>query len=267
VSVVQGREAGQLETVLRAARERGRKALVPYVMAGASSDWPIVVRAVAAAGADVIELGLPFSDPMIDGPVIQEADRRALQAGMTMQHALDVVADIDVGIPIVAMTYYNLILRAGHRRAARSMVAAGVTGAILPDLSLEELGPWAEEADAAGVATVLLVAPSSPPDRVRALCARSRGFVYAVAHMGVTGERSSLGGEAAEVVGRIRDCADIPAYVGIGISTPEQAAEACLVADGAVVGSALMRRVLDGGGPEAAAELVDGMRRALDAGA
>ena len=248
-------------------REGGRKALVPYVMAGGSPDWPTVVRAVAAAGADAIELGFPFSDPMIDGAVIQEAGRRALQGGMTMQHALDVVADIDVGIPIVGMTYYNLVLRAGHRRAARSMAAAGVTGAILVDLSLEEIGPWAEEADAAGVATVLLVAPSTPPARAEALCTRSRGFVYAVARMGVTGERSTLGDEAARVVERIRDCTDTPAYVGIGISTPDQAAEACRVADGVVVGSALVRRVLEGGGPEAAAELVGDMRRALDAGA
>ncbi len=248
-------------------RERGRKALVPYVMAGGSPDWPTVVRAVAAAGADAIELGFPFSDPMIDGPVVQEAGRRALQSGMTMQHALDVVADIDVGVPIVGMTYYNLVLRAGHRRAARSMAAAGVTGAILVDLSLEEIGPWAEEADAAGVATVLLVAPSSPPARARALCARSRGFVYAVARMGVTGERSTLGNEAARVVERVRDCTDTPAYVGIGISTPDQAAEACRFADGVVVGSALVRRVLEGGGPESAAELVGDMRRALDAGA
>ncbi len=185
---------------------------------------------------------------------------------MTMQHALDVIAGIDVAVPIVAMTYYNLVLRAGHRRAARSMAAAGVTGAILPDLSLEEVGPWAAEADAAGVATVLLVAPSSPPARVRTLCARSRGFVYAVARMGVTGERSTLGGEAAQVVQRIRECTDTPAYVGIGISTPGQAAEACRVADGVAVGSALVRRLLDGGGPEAAAELVGDIRRALDAG-
>ncbi len=266
MSILQGREAGQLETVLRTVRERGRKALVPYVMAGMSHDWPLVVQAVAAAGADAIELGLPFSDPMIDGPVIQEAARRALEGGMTVQHALDVIAGIDVGVPIVAMTYYNLVFRAGHRRAARSMATAGVTGAILPDLSLEELGPWAEEADAAGVATVLLVAPSSPPARVQALCARSRGFVYAVARMGVTGERSTLGGEAAQVVQRIRDCTDVPAYTGIGISTPGHAAEACRVADGVVVGSALVRRVLDGGGPEAAAGLVGDMRRAMDAG-
>jgi len=144
------------------------------------------------------------------------------------------------------------------------MVAAGVSAAIIPDLSLEELSPWATEADAAGVETVLLVAPSSPEERVERICARARGFVYAVARMGVTGERADVGEEARRVVERVRRHTDMPVCVGVGVSTPEQAAEVCEVADGVVVGSALVRRLLAGAGPEGAAEFVGSLRRALD---
>ena len=131
---------------------------------------------------------------------------------------------------------------------ARSLAAAGVSGAIIVDLPIEEIGPWAAEADAAGIDTVLLVAPSSPPERVERICARARGFVYAVARMGVTGERGELGSDAAKVVERIRACTDMPVCVGVGVSTPAQAAEVCEVADGVVVGSALVRRLLAGRG-------------------
>jgi tryptophan synthase alpha chain len=162
------------------------------------------------------------------------------------------------------MTYYNIVFRAGHKRMAHSLAASGVSGAIIPDLSLEELAPWAIEADDAGVATVLLVAPSSPEDRVARLCQRARGFVYAVARMGVTGERVDLGGQAANVVERIRRHTDMPVCVGVGVSTPDQAAAVCEVADGVVVGSALVRRLLEGGGPDAAAEFIGSIRRAID---
>jgi tryptophan synthase alpha chain len=167
-------------------------------------------------------------------------------------------------VPIAVMTYYNLVFRAGHRRMARSMAEAGVSGAIVPDLPVEELAPWAAEADAAGVATVLLVAPSSPPARVERICERARGFVYAVARMGVTGERVDTGSDADKVVERIRRCTDMPVCVGIGVSTPEQAARACEVADGVVVGSALVRRLLEDEGPEGAAAFVASLRAAID---
>jgi tryptophan synthase alpha chain len=177
---------------------------------------------------------------------------------------LDVIARAEVTVPVAVMTYYNIVYRAGHKRMARSLVAAGVSGAIIPDLSLEELGPWAHEADAAGIETVLLVAPSSPEDRVGRICARAGGFVYAVSRMGVTGERAAIGAEARHVVERIRRHTDMPVCVGVGVSTPEQAAEVCEVADGVVVGSALVRRLLEGGGPEGAAEFVGSLRRAID---
>jgi tryptophan synthase alpha chain len=254
-----------LEQELRAKKARGHKLLIPYLMGGMTDDWVQSLAAVVAAGADAVEVGIPFSDPMIDGPVIQEAGLRALGRRVVPEQVLDDLGRADdVAVPVAVMTYYNLVFRAGHRRMARSMAAAGVTGAILPDLPIEEIEPWAAEADAAGVDTVLLVAPSSPPDRVERICARARGFVYAVARMGVTGERSGIGGDVEKVVGRIRQCTDMPVCVGIGVSTPEQAAEMCALADGVVVGSALVRRLLEGAGPDGAAAFVRSLRNAID---
>ncbi len=252
------------EQALRKQRDSGRKLLIPYLMGGMTDDWGDTLAAVVAAGADAVEVGIPFSDPMMDGPVVQEAALLALQRGTVPDQVLDGIARAEVSVPVAVMTYYNLIYRGGHRRMARSMVSAGVTGAIIPDLSLEELGPWAVEADEVGVATVLLVAPSSPPDRVERICARARGFVYAVARMGVTGERTDVGADAAAVVGRIRAYTDLPVCVGVGVSTPEQAAEVCQVADGVVVGSALVRRLLAGEGPDGAASFVGALRSAID---
>ncbi|PZS16602.1 MAG: tryptophan synthase subunit alpha, partial [Acidimicrobiales bacterium] len=170
---------GSLEAALRGARDNGRKLVVPYVTGGLDG-WSDVVRAVVAEGADAVEIGIPFSDPMIDGPVIQEASRRALEQGATPASVLGQAAKLEVGVPLVVMTYYNIVSRSGHRRFAHQLVEAGVVGAILVDLPLEESGDWARAADQAGVATVLLAAPSTPDDRLVAICARSRGFVYGV---------------------------------------------------------------------------------------
>jgi tryptophan synthase alpha chain len=253
-----------LEKALRAQRQNGRKLLIPYLMGGMTDDWGQTLAAVVAAGADAVEVGIPFSDPMMDGPVIQEAALRSLTRGTVPDQVLDGIARADVTVPVAVMTYYNIVYRAGHKRMANSLVAAGVSGAIIPDLSLEEIAPWAEEADGAGVETVLLVAPSSPEDRVGRICARARGFVYAVARMGVTGERADLGDEARLVVEKIRRHTDMPVCVGVGVSTPAQAAEVCEVADGVVVGSALVRRLLEGAGPEGAAEFVGSLRDAIN---
>jgi tryptophan synthase alpha chain len=254
----------ELEASLRARRADGRKLLIPYLMGGMTDDWEQTLSAVVAAGADAVEVGIPFSDPMMDGRVIQEAALTALGRGTVPDQVLDGIARAEATVPIAVMTYYNIVYRAGHKRMANAMMTAGVSGAIIPDLSLEEIAPWAEEADAAGVETVLLVAPSSPEDRVARICARAGGFVYAVARMGVTGERADLGQEARHVVARIRRHTDMPVCVGVGVSTPDQAAEVCEVADGVVVGSALVRRLLAGGGPEAAAEFVGSLRQAID---
>jgi tryptophan synthase alpha chain len=254
----------ELEKELRAARDRGRKLLIPYLMGGMSDDWTQSLAAVIAAGADAVEVGIPFSDPIIDGPVIQEAGLRALTRGTVPDQVIDGIARAEAPVPIAVMTYYNLVFRAGHKRMARSLAGAGVSGAIIADLPIEEIGPWANEADAAGIDTVLLVAPSTPPARVARVCARARGFVYAVARMGVTGERVDLGSDVTKVVGRIRDCTDMPVCVGVGVSTPDQAAQVCEVADGVVVGSALVRRLLQDEGPDGAAAFIGSFRDAID---
>ncbi|HUC04244.1 MAG TPA: tryptophan synthase subunit alpha [Acidimicrobiales bacterium] len=253
-----------LEKALRAQRDRGRKLLIPYLMGGMSDDWIHSLAAVVAAGADAVEVGIPFSDPMMDGPVIQDAAFRALGRGTVPDQVLEGIGRAEVSVPVAVMTYYNLVYRAGHKRMAHALASSGVSGAIVPDLPLEELGPWAREADAAGIETVLLVAPSSPEERVDRICARAKGFVYAVARMGVTGERAEVGLEARAVVARIRQYTDMPVCVGVGVSTPQQAAEVCEVADGVVVGSALVRRLLAGEGPEGAAAFVGSLRRAID---
>jgi tryptophan synthase alpha chain len=266
VTAVHEAAPGRLESALRARRDAGHKLLVPYVTGGLDDQWLLTLEAVAGSGADAIEVGIPFSDPMIDGPTIQEASLRALERGTTPEGVLADLSRVDVGVPVVAMTYYNLIFRAGHARIAGQMAESGVSGVIIPDLPLEEVGEWAEAADRAGVATVLLVAPSTPDARVGAICERSRGFVYAVGRMGVTGERSELAASAREVAVRTRAVTDLPVCVGIGVSTPEQAAQVCEVADGVVVGSALVRRLLEGEGPDGAASFVRSLRHALDAG-
>jgi tryptophan synthase alpha chain len=256
---------GTLETRLRASREAGRKLLIPYLTGGLGDEWPDVVRAVADAGADAIEIGIPFSDPVMDGPVIQQASDLALAAGATPVSVLDRLRGIDAGVPLAVMTYYNLAFRMGHERFASSLAEAGVCAAILPDLPLEEVGPWAAAADAAGVETVLLAAPTAPDERLPRICERARGFVYAVGLLGVTGERAELATTATQIAARLKAVTDRPVLIGVGVSTPDQAAEAAQVADGVIVGSALVRRLLDGEGPVGAASFVAELRAALDA--
>lgn len=256
---------GALEAALRAGRDSGRKLLVPYVTGGLGDDWTEVIRAVADAGADACEIGIPFSDPVMDGPTIQAASEQAMAAGAEPPAILDALKGVDAGIPMAVMTYYNLAFHMGHQRFASSLAASGVAAAILPDLPLEEVGPWADVADEAGVETVLLAAPTAPDERLRQICERARGFVYAVGLLGVTGERAELAASARIIAERLKALTDLPVLVGVGISNPEQAVEVCEVADGVVVGSALIRTLLDGGGPEGAGELMAGFRSALDA--
>lgn len=254
-----------IESALRAKRDAGAKLLVPYVTGGLGADWVRVVEAVAAAGADAIEVGLPFSDPVMDGPVIQEASQQALAAGATPGSILAGLATADVDVPLVVMTYYNIVFRAGHRRFARSLVDGGVAGAIVPDLPLVELDDWSRAAGDAGVETVLLVAPNTPDATLAEICARSQGWVYGVAVMGVTGERASLASTATALGRRIKAVTDKPVLLGVGVSTPAQAAEAASGADGVIVGSALVRRLLEGAGPDGAAAFVAELRAGLDA--
>ncbi len=255
-----------LESTLRAARDVGRKLLVPYVTGGVRDDWTELVRAVADAGADAIEIGIPFSDPVMDGPTIQATSERAIARGTTPSSILAELRGIDAGVPLVVMTYYNLVYHPGDERFAAELAAAGVSGAIVPDVPLEELGPWAAAADAHGIETVLLAAPTASDERLACVCARSRGFVYGVSLLGVTGERDALAATADGIARRLKAATDLPVVVGIGISTPVQACQVATVADGVVVGSAIMRPLLDGAPPEAVGEAVAAFRTALDLG-
>ena len=258
---------GALETALRGRRDSGGKCLVPYVTGGLGDDWLETICAVAGAGADAIEIGIPFSDPVIDGAVIQQANDRALADGATPQSILAAVrgAAADIGVPTAVMTYVNIAHHMGYARFASSLATAGISGCILPDLPLEEVGEWAGCADAAGVETVLLAAPTAPDERLPRICARSRGFVYGVGLMGITGMRKELAASATRTAARLKAVTDRPVLVGVGVSTPAQAAEVCEVADGAVVGSAIVARMLEGAGPEGVAALVAEFRAALDA--
>jgi tryptophan synthase alpha chain len=260
-------EVGAVEAALRAARAKGRKLLVTYVTGGlGAGEWVDALAAMIDEGADLVEVGFPFSDPVMDGPTIQEASVRALNAGVTPAGILEALRPLEVPVPLVAMTYYNVVFRAGHARFARWLVATGVGGAIVPDLPLEESPPWEEEAAAAGLETILLAAPVTPADRLVALCRRSRGFVYGVNVMGVTGERNSLTESAAVLAKRLKSATDKPVIMGFGVSTPEQAVTVASEADGVVVASALMRLLLEGRGVSAVADSVAALRTALDHG-
>ena len=259
--------SGALESALRAKRASGHKLLVPYVTGGIGSGWVRILQAMAEAGADAAEVGIPFSDPVMDGPTIQEASERALRRGATPVSILQDLREAGpIGIPLVAMTYYNIVFRSGHRRFAQSLIDAGVAGAIVPDVCLEEFGDWERAAVQAGVETVLLAAPVTPDDRLAELCRRSSGFIYGVNLMGVTGERGSVAESAAVLAKRLKAVTDLPVIMGFGITTPDQAVAAAAEADGVIVASALMRRLLDGAGPEEIGEQVGRLRSALDAG-
>jgi tryptophan synthase alpha chain len=254
-----------LETHLRDRRATGHKLLVPYVTGGLGAGWLDVVRAVVDAGADAVEIGIPFSDPVMDGRTIQEASQRALDIGATPSGVVADAAGLDVDVPLVVMTYYNPVQHTGLQRFASMLTGAGIDAAIIPDLPLDELNGWGSCADATGVETVLLAAPTTPDDRLDAICARSRGFVYGVALMGVTGARDRLAANALEMGRRCKAATDRPVLIGVGISTPEQAVAAAAAADGVIVGSALIARLLRGGGPDEAHEFIGSLRAALDA--
>ena len=257
-------EVVPLEATLRERRDRGRKLLVPYVTGGLGADWLDVVRAYADAGADAVEVGLAFSDPVMDGPTIQAASQRALDQGATPAGVVAALADADVGVPLVVMTYYNIVFRSGHRRFAAALHDSGIAGAIVPDLPLEELDDWARAAGDGGVETVLLASPVTPDDRLGRLVERTHGFIYGVGLMGVTGERDRVAETTSVLAKRLKAATDKPVIIGFGVSTPAHAAEVSADADGVIVASALMRKRLDGAGPSELALLVADLRTALD---
>lgn len=254
---------GKLEAHLRRARDGGRKLLVPYITGGLDG-WVDAIRQAAANGADAIEVGIPFSDPVMDGPVIQAASERALRSGATPVSILDEIARLDVEIPIAVMCYFNTVHSAGVERFAAMLARAGVAAAIVPDLPLEEVGPWAAAADAAGVETVMLAAPTAPDERLPRILGRCRGFVYAVGLLGVTGERDELASTALTLARRLKAITDKPVLIGVGVSNAQQAREATEVADGVIQGASVVRRLMDGGADAVGAYVAE-VRQALDA--
>lgn len=248
-------------------REQDRAALIGYLPVGFPS-YAASVQAMTAmveAGVDAVEVGVPYTDPLMDGPVIQAAVDTALRGGTRVADALRAVAAVrETGAPAVVMGYWNPVERYGPARFAADLKAAGGTGAITPDLIPEEAGPWLEAALEHDLDPVFLVAPSSSDERIAAVGRTNRGFVYAASTMGVTGTRAEVGHRAEELVARTRARTHLPVAVGLGVSSGAQAGEVAAFADGVIVGSALVR-ALDGGGPEAvgalAAELADGVRR------
>jgi tryptophan synthase alpha chain len=258
----------RLSDVFAAAKAEGRGTLVGYLPAGLSPD--ATIAAMVAGGVDVLEVGLPYSDPVLDGPVIQQAVDRALAAGTTPARVLRTVeAAAGTGVPVLVMTYWNPIEQYGPDRFAADLAAAGGSGMITPDLTPEEAGPWLAAADKHELDPVFLVAPSSTDERVARISALCRGFVYAASVMGVTGARQQTSAAAPGLVARVRRATDLPVGVGLGVSNADQAAEVAGYADGVIVGSAFVRAVLDAGSDAEAAraagalaaDLAEGVRR------
>ncbi|MFB6707369.1 tryptophan synthase subunit alpha [Streptomyces sp. NPDC056333] len=262
-----------LSATLAAAKAEDRAALIAYLPAGFPSvDGGIeAVKAVVAGGADVVEVGLPHSDPVLDGPVIQTADDIALRGGVKIADVMRTVREAyeATGVPILVMTYWNPIDRYGIERFTSELAEAGGAGCILPDLPVQESSVWREHADKHGLATVFVVAPSSKDERLATITAAGSGFVYAASLMGVTGTRESVGEQAQDLVRRTRATTGIPVCVGLGVSNAEQAAEVAAFADGVIVGSAFVKRMLDAPDEESglasvrslAGELAEGVRK------
>jgi len=248
-------------------KTEGRKGFIAYVTAGFPDVAGTVqaVQVLEAAGADVIELGIPFSDPMADGPVIQKAATLALQAGITTPKVLELVRTIrqTSQIPLVVMTYVNTILNVGVEKFVRSFADAGLDGIIVPDLPLEESGLLSKYCEQAGIDLIQLVAPTSPRNRLVAICQKAQGFVYCVSNTGVTGVREVDFSHIAKVIDIVRSETDVPPAIGFGIGDARGAQEAAKHADAVIVGSAIMSRLMDEG-LESVSTFAKSIRRALD---
>ncbi len=229
------------------ARSEGRAALVGYLPSGFpdQAEGIALARAMVEAGVDIVEVGLPYSDPLMDGPTIQAAVHRALTSGSSVGHVMDTVASVAAtGAPTLVMSYWNPIEKVGVADFAARLHAAGGVGVITPDLTPEESDAWRQASDAHQLERVFLVAPSSSPARIEAVARVTNGFVYAASTMGVTGARASVGAGAEQLVARVRTATDLPVAVGLGVSTGAQAAEVARYADGVIVGSAFIARIL-----------------------
>ena len=237
---------------------------MPYLMAGFPDLGAsrAVGEACIDAGANLLELGVPFSDPLADGPVIHAAATEALKAGATLHGVLRVCESLATQVPVVLMVYANVVLAGGDSAFVERAAAAGAAGLIVPDLPHDEAGALREVCDAHGLALVPLVAPNTPPQRLAQIAADARGFVYTVSVAGTTGERAELPPELRDTVRRVRDAASVPVAVGFGISTPEHARQVAEIAHGVIVGSRVVRAAGEGG-PDAVAEVVAELAAAL----
>jgi tryptophan synthase alpha chain len=256
--------AARIAQAFEAARAEGRAALMPYMMGGFPDleTSRAVAGAYAEAGADLVELGVPFSDPLADGPVIHAAGTRALAAGATLEGVLEIGGRLADRVPFVPMVYANMALARGAREFAATLAGAGASGAIIPDLPLGEADELGDALSDAGVAPVPLVAPTTPVERRRRICERATGFVYVVSDTRVTGERDDLPAGLADLVEAVRADAAVPVAVGFGIGTPEQAAAVGRIADGVIVGTRLVRAVAEAQGAAGATAAVSEFIRA-----
>jgi tryptophan synthase alpha chain len=260
--------AARIATAFEAARTEGRAALMPYLMGGFPDQGraTAVAGAYADSGADLIELGVPFSDPLADGPTIHAADTAALEAGATLESVLETCATVGERVPVALMVYANMLLAAGPAEFAERVAGSRASGVIVPDLPLEEQDPIREALTARGLALIPLVAPTTPPERRARICAEAEGFVYLVSTLGVTGERAELPPELADLISAAKEEASVPVAVGFGISTPQQAATVGKVADGVIIGTRLVRAVADAAdGDAAVAAVTDFLRATRDA--
>ncbi len=249
----------QIAAAFASAKAEGRAALMPYMMAGYPDRETglAVAAAYADSGADLIELGVPFSDPLADGPTIHAAATAALEAGATLATALEVCRSVSDRVPVVFMAYANMVLaHGGSTEFAKMARAAGAAGAIVPDLPLEESEEVREAFAAEGLALVPLLAPTTPADRRRRICEAAHGFVYVVSTVGTTGERAEIPAALTELVEATKAEAATPVAVGFGIGTPEQAAQVGKIADGVIIGSRLVRAAGEGGSSQGAADAV-----------
>lgn len=255
----------RIEEAFKKLKKKGRKAFIPYIMAGDPSleRTKDVVLMFEECGADIVELGVPFTDPLADGPTIQRASERALEAGVTLKKVIGFVKDLrkSTQIPIVLMTYYNPVFKYGEENFVKDVKDAGVDGIIIPDLPPDEAASFIAPSRKAAFDTIFLLAPTSTPDRIKKVAKESRGFIYYVSITGITGSRLLLNGSMETLISEIRKYTNKPIAVGFGVSTPEEASAVSKAADGVIVGSAIVKRLNES--PEVLKSYIISLREAI----